>query len=417
MSDQQPAAQHAYRPTQFQFLRHNKKQHTACELSAVGPKAPGATTTGFTHASQSLIKNTAAEGGPAPVRLPEAPLLPIRKLSTPLPSGSNVRSVSALQPARLPDHAAPSHQHQPLLPLHAPPLASAGWKRALRRESTPARKDAPPLLSKLAKLTGSSGTVMSSGSHIAGVLPPPCASHEPMGHDAASLNAAQSYPRQGSCTSAAVVNLPSQKLTGLSQPSKHGSTHNRQTAIQPSPNESLHKPAAGTPASSLSEAHSPAQSSQRPTELFVPADKPKSTLHSRLRLQRPPVASPTPVTSQRPSTPSPAACFALSPAALSVVNHHGHNHQQQQQSAAPIGKSAADAESDSPLLSCQGQAPLFKAPAGSALAGSSHMHSTGLGLAQKPAPQQVCPGPFPNTGIAHCCHDIFRTMSCSPMLD
>lgn len=349
MTDQRSAAQQAYTLSHFNFLQQKPKLKNTCDLPAEASRAADVSGPDSILASQSMTsKPRAAESQSVLVRLPDAPALPVRKTSTPLPPANFARSEMCLQSGKLVDHKVPSHQQQPLLPLRPSPSTSAGWKRVIRPGPAATKKDDPPLLSRLAKLTNASTLSVASGSHVAGVLP----AHVPQerhSHGSAVPPAAQPQQNHDPAASTARHDLLSQQ-----QASALGFSSQSPTA----------------------------EGSLQSTPSSVPADKPKSILRSRLRLQRPqPEATLTPVTTLPPGT--------------IISSHHADavpGATQQLQESEPLAKPAAKPTDPMPWCSFGPQPAVQEAAASSCVqTGSSIKQALGKVQDQTAAAQRVWP--------------------------
>ena len=329
MADQAAAASPLHGASHFNFVTQKPRHDAARLLVASTLKQSSATGTGPNLDPQSVI-TALPVSRPVPVRLPDAPPLPMRRMPASAAKFASSLSLS-VQPGELQD------QQQPLLPQRAPSSAGVAWKQASRTQSKPTTVGDPPLLSRLAKLTSSSNSAVppppaaAAGSHIAGVLPAHGVkerdhTHSPSQQTQHGLVPTLSAPRtellswpkasaQPICPSLQPTSLTcSHAQDELSHSIKGPDSHPpavRNNAAQPSFDGTTALTEAEEPVWGAEvkphEAQSPAahtQQLQPPCAgLSVLAAEPKSSSRSRLRLQRPPAsAGLTPVTMYSPSS-------------------------------------------------------------------------------------------------------------------
>lgn len=324
MADQAAAASRPYGASHFDFVKQ-KPRHDAARLRVAStPKHSSATGTSPDLDPQSVI-TAPAVSRPAPVRLPDAPPLPMRRM--PASAANNASSLAlSVQPGELQD------QQQPLLPQRAPLSAGVAWKQATRTGSKPTSIGDSPLLSRLAKLTSSANSAVSpaaaAGSHIAGVLPAHGPkerdhTHSPLQQTQHGLIPILSAPRTE------LLSWPKSLARPSLQPTSFDSSHAQEELSHSIRSPDMHPPAVnhnvaqplidGTTALTEAqepvwgaevkppEAQSPATHTQQPqppcASLSVLAEKPKSSSRSRLQLRRPPASVGfTPVTIHSPSS-------------------------------------------------------------------------------------------------------------------
>lgn len=341
MTDQQQTAL-TYSPAQFDFVKQKPANATAAWSGSRG--AEGNSTEGSSHEQQSGSKSSDSQK--APVRLPDAPL-PIRKM--PVPSAQPAKALPALNIARAPGHPAPILKEQPALPLRpASSSSNPPWKRAFRPDPMLTKKDDPPLLSRLANLTKATAPPV-TGTHVAGVVPPHSSYHcqqEGLTPQPAA-QAHQAHVDQSTTeTSPAHVLSHSQhspRAKGL-LPSQTSPSHAYQCSAP-----SLHARSQADP-NGLSVKEAKAESvldqfcrgaqaetpAAQPTPHAHPPEpeaKPKSTLRSRLCLQRP----------AAPVSPAPAVAHPHSSdiAATAAQSTDGAGHSQGSDSGKALDNSAA----------------------------------------------------------------------------
>ncbi|KAA6418043.1 MAG: hypothetical protein FRX49_11961 [Trebouxia sp. A1-2] len=321
MADQAAAASCPYGASHFGFVKQKPRHDAARHIVASTPKQSSATGTGPDLDPQSMIAAPAVST-PAPVRLPDAPPLPMRRM--PETAAKNASSLAlSVQPGELQD------QQQPLLPQPVPLSAGVAWKQATRTGSKSTSIDDSPLLSRLAKLTSSSRSVGSpaaaAGSHIAGVLP----AHGPKERDHTHSPSQLTQHGQLHTLSAPRAELLSwpkistQSVCTSLQPTPFASSRAQEELSHSMKGPDMHPPALnhnvaqllfdgttalteaeepvwGAASQHSREAQSPAAHTQpQPpcASLSVFAAKPKASSRSRLRLQRPPASGGlTPVT-------------------------------------------------------------------------------------------------------------------------
>ncbi|KAL0020599.1 hypothetical protein WJX77_009541 [Trebouxia sp. C0004] len=337
MADQAAAASRPYVASHFDFVKQ-KPKHNAARLHVASiPKQANAGGTGPDLDPHSVI-TAPAVSRPVPVRLPDAPPLPNRRM--PASAANNASSlVLSVQPGELQD------QQQPVLSQRAPLSAGVEWKQATRTGSKPISIGDSPLLSRLAKLTSSSNSAVppaaAAGSHIAGVLP----AHGPKERDHAHSPSQQTQHGLIPILTAPRTELLSwpkssaQSVRPSLQPASFETSHAQEGLSHSIRGPDTHPPAVnynvaqplfdGTtaftaaeepvwgaevkpPAAAQSLATQHTQQPQPPcVSLSVLAAKPKSSSRSRLRLQKPPNSTGlTPVTMHSPhfgSNPSQAA--------------------------------------------------------------------------------------------------------------
>lgn len=330
MCDQVPPL---YCPEQCEFVKQ-KPATAACQLSPEGTCAD-ALSTGHTRGQPGI---QAAGSQPKPVRLPDAPLA-IRKM----PSAGPIRAASATPTSKPFNQLAATFEEQPALPLRPTPSSGPAWKRIARPAPVLAKKDNPSLLSRLSKLTSAGGPPVPSR-HVAGVVPPQspasllcfsvAASQQALQatqqrqKDLSNVTAyhqawpdSQQSPQPSRQSPPGVVpdhehrpNACTQQVTGhplhshpsatvVAQPAKP----DRSAAQSMSDNHHWTQDDVSVPTGGeerregggVERAHAPAPQPTPPSYPTEPEVKPKSTLRSRLRLQRP-VAVTTP-----PDPPGP----------------------------------------------------------------------------------------------------------------
>ena len=351
MLDQAPAAQHAYCPAQFEFVKQKPKS-AACQLS---PELTGSTIV----KGPGIIRQSGSQSADSqlrPIRLPDAPLA-IRQM----PFAAPTNTPSGNPTAKTSDQLAATFQEQPALPLRPAPSTGPAWKRVMRPAPVSTKAADSPLISRLSKLTSAN---RSPGGHVAGVVPPhssPQPSHQPShqpslhsshrsphhspplpGATATTYQAVQQQDRKYSSRTAD-LDVPSQSHHS---PSSHrqvaadsacgyAHTHKPDTQAKQSMNQRWHghlsatvaepakvaEPAMPDQAAAQSrhtweedgadgslegvkgghgegggveEADSPAPQTSPPSHPSEPQVKPKSTQRSRLRLQRPAAVTPSP---------------------------------------------------------------------------------------------------------------------------
>ena len=330
MADQAAAAARPYGASQFNFVKQKPRPDAARLLVATSPKHSSAIGTGPNLDLQSVI-TAPAMSRPVPVRLPDAPPLPMRRM--PASAATNASSLAlSVQPGEL---------QEPLLPQRALLTAGGAWKQATRTGSKPTSLGDSTLLSRLAKLTSSSNSVVppapaaAAGSHIAGVLP---------AHGLKEWGHTHSPSQQTQHGLIPILSAPRTELLSWPKPLAHSVRPSLQPTSfdsshpQEEPSHSIKGPDVHPPAVNHSvaqplfdgttaltgaeepvwgaevkplEAQSPVTHTQQPqppcASLFVLAEKPKSSSRSRLRLQRPPASAGfTPVTMHSPSSgPNP----------------------------------------------------------------------------------------------------------------
>lgn len=294
--DQSLPPQTAYQPSQFAFLKQKPKQDADRSLSSTAAANPSAP-------APVLHTNDPAQS--AAVRLPDAPVLPIRKFPTLL---QQVKLPCAANGSALP---APVDEEQTALPRRLlTPSTDSKSKAAAAALSH--RKSAPPLLSRLAKLTSSPALAPTSGSHVAGVLSPSVdaskhgktqAVPDPSAAPAAaqSHTAFQEFAADIKPASSQLPTLPHAAI--ISQNSNNKAAYASSQAASTPQAQALHsnssKPSLH-PSSSLS--GSAAKPNGNPSCLSQPLPKLNSTFRTRLKLDRPPQMCRTPVFSQSPSS-------------------------------------------------------------------------------------------------------------------
>ena len=316
MYDQGPASQHAYCPAHFEFVKQKPKT-AASKLSPEGSAANTVNSTSTTRQNGSH----AADSQTKPIRLPDAPLAICS-----MPFACPAKALSEAQTAKASRQLTATFLEQPALPLRPAPSSGPAWKRVARPASGMTKSSDSSLISRLSKLTRANGSPIPSG-HVAGVVPPH-SSHQPLLHSphqfhhhpphlphpsATSEQAAEAQHTEhygstadddtampqhspGSSRQGIAQNsqgYPSATVAALAEPAKPDKA--AQTKHRPEE----HDPSASTEVDGGTErAHSPAPQPSPPSQPNEPQVKPKSTQHSRLRLQRPLRAA---------VTPSPAA--------------------------------------------------------------------------------------------------------------
>lgn len=320
MADQTAAASRPYGVSQFDFVKQKPRHDAVRLLAAPIPKPSNAIRTGPNLDPQSVIIASAVSR-PVPVRLPDAPPWPMRRMPATAASNASSRGLS-VQPGELQD------QQQPLLLQRAPLSAGVARKQATCTRSKPTSIDDPPLLSRLAKLTSSSNSAVpppaAAGSHIAGVLP----AHGPKERDHTHSPSQQTQHELVPTLSAPRTELLPWSQSSV-QPTSINSSHAQEELSHSIKDPDTHPPVvnhnaaqplfAGTTALTEAEeepvwgaevkpheAQSPASHTQQPqppcASLSVLGGRPKSSSRSRLWLQRPPAsAGLTPVTMHYPS--------------------------------------------------------------------------------------------------------------------
>lgn len=305
MYDQAPAV---YCPAQFEFIKQ-KPTTAECQLTPEGT-ASDILMSGDTREQPG---SHPADSQTKPIRLPDAPLA-IRKM----PSSGPAKAAIAIPTSYGSSTLAATFEEQPALPLRPTPSSGPAWKRIARPAPVLAKKDNPSLLSRLSRLTSSNGTPIPSR-HVAGVVPPQ--SSPPL-----SLSAA-----------------PSQQAVQASQQSQRGQSSVR---TYPEPYaEPQHSPMSSRQLpleSPLAQAHDAAPQPTPPAHPTEPEVKPKSTLRSRLRLQRPAAVTPPPDPPDpplRPAKPIGAAQEQASqPSALPAAAELDHMLLVAQSPRQPVGR-------------------------------------------------------------------------------
>ena len=346
MTGQAPAAQHAYCPAQFEFV----KQKPKIAASKSSPKGSGANTVSSTSTAEQN-GSQAADSQLKHIRLPDAPLA-IRQMPLACPT----KVPSGVQTVKSSNQLTATFKEQPALPLRPAPSSSPAWNRSVRQAPGLIKTCDTSLISRLSKLTSAKGSPLPSG-HVADVVPPHYSQqsslhsshqsshqpphHPPLPHPSAISQAAQAQEREHSGSTADHNARPqSQHSPGSSRQllagaacdhahkpdtqAKQGTAHRLQTypsatapapAELPMPNQmaaqSKHRWEEYDHSWSMEvdceveQAHSPATQPSPPSQPDEPQVKPKSTQRSRLQLQRPLGTA---------VTPSPAATHSTADA-------------------------------------------------------------------------------------------------------
>ncbi len=350
MADQAALASRPYGVSQFDFVKQKPRHDAARLLAASRPKPSSAIGTGPNRDPHSVIIAPAVSR-PVPVRLPDAPPLPMRKM--PATAANNASSLAlSVQSGELQD------QQQPLLLQRAPLSPGVAWKQATRTRSKPTSVDDSPLLSRLAKLTSSSNSAVpppaaAAGSHIAGVLPAHGLKEQDHTHSPSQQTQHGLVPILSAPRTELLLRPKSsaQSVRPFLQPTSIDSSHAQEELSHSIRGPDTHPPAVnhyaaqplfdGTTASIEAEkpvwgaevkppeAQSPVTHTQQPqsscASLSVLAAKPKSSSRSRLRLQRPPAsAGLTPVTMHSPSFGANPGQAADSTGAQSMAKSEGN---------------------------------------------------------------------------------------------
>ena len=344
MYDQGSAAQHAYCPAQFEFV----KQKPKTAVSQLSPKDSDANTVSGTSITRQNGSQS-ADSQPKPIRLPDAPLA-MRQM----PFACPAKAPSAVQTAKSSNQLAATFQEHPALPLRPAPSSSPAWKRGVRPAPGLTKNSDSSLLSRLSKLTSANGSPIPSG-HVAGVVPPHASlhsSHHSPHHcprvphpRAASHQAAQAQQRQHfSSTADHGVRPHSQHSPGSSKQVASGAAwdhaHKPDTQTKQGFAQRLQADPSATAASTVGpgkpdhaaaqswhlweehgpsgsvevhggqgegrgagQGHSPASQPSPPSQPTEPQVKPKSTQRSRLRLQRPAAVPASPAASHSTADP------------------------------------------------------------------------------------------------------------------
>ena len=359
MADQATVASKACSDSHFDFIKPKPRNDASGQLGAAASKYSASCATGLQLTAQPAVR-TATQSRPGAVRLPDAPALPIRKMPTPLPAANNMRSARCSQQIVVHKDTPSTPHQQPLLPMHGSISAGAGWRQVTRPTPSLTKRDDPPLLSRLAKLTSSTGSA--AGQHVAGVLPAHPPQEQRCGHLSTAQQVAQPHqiysrlpgvpasgvlpqqkpPAQASCPPAQSTPQP---LSGSAQEvishSKTDTHTSRPAGTVTGSYPGVDQPGATAAAASTElagngganspDAHSPVPQAQ---SLSVPDKTSKSASRSRLRLQRPPPSARlTPAATQ-----SPRPCALPNRVAVASA--------QQQLLAQPSAKSAAGLASD-----------------------------------------------------------------------
>ncbi len=327
MADQAAAASRPYGASHFGFVKQKPRHDAAQLLVASIPKQSSATGTGPRPGFTVSDHSTSSEQASASQATRCSTVASTQNAPN---SSKQCKLSSALCATRRAAGSAAA-----LLPQHVPLSAGVAWKQPTRTGSKPKSIGDAPLLSRLAKLTSSSNSVVppaaAAGSHIAGVLP----AHGPKERDHTHSPSQQTQHGLIPTLSAPMTELLSwpkssaQSVRPSLQPTSFASSHAQQELSHSIKGPDTHPPAVyhdaaqplfdGTTALTEAEepvwgaevkpleALSPATHTQQPqppcASLSVLAEKPKSSSRSRLRLQRPPAsAGPTPDTMRSPSS-------------------------------------------------------------------------------------------------------------------
>lgn len=401
MADQATVASKACSDSHFDFIKPKPRNDASGQLRAAASKCSASSATGLQLTTQPAVR-TAAQSRPGAVRLPDAPALPIRKMPIPLPAVNNMRSARCPQPIVVHKDTPSTPHQQPLLPMHGCSSAGAGWKQVTRPTPSLTKRDDPPLLSRLAKLTSSTGSATAAaGNHVAGVLPAHPPQEQSHGHLSTAQQVAQPHqiysrlpgvsasgvlpqqkaPAQASAPPAQSTPQPlsgsAQEVISHSKTDTH-TTHpaGTDTGTYPGVDQpgaiaaSESAEFAGNSGANSPEAHSPAPQAQ---SLSVPDKTSKSASRSRLRLQRPPPSARLTPT----ATQSPRPC--------ALPTHMAAASAQQKLLAQPSAKSAAGLASDWGSASPSPEPPSQQVASSRSALGGSHVGRSG----DTEAPSQV----------------------------